>query len=94
MNPKTGKFEQITVSKNNKMSSSLKAAIEEVKYLSDSRSLLRPNGEPVPKHWAVFTIGELVTVKDQTMKVGYINESSLTLEPVPLEIEVSDDNQG
>jgi len=43
--------------------------------------LVRPNGEPVPDHWPIFTVGELVTVKNYTFKVAYIGESTLLLEP-------------
>jgi hypothetical protein len=44
--------------------------------------LLRPNGEPVPKHWLVLTMGELVTIKGQTFKVAYIGETAILLEPM------------
>jgi hypothetical protein len=48
--------------------------------------LLRPDGSPVPKHWAIFKVGECVVVKDQTFTVAYIGEGTLLLEPagVPL----------
>jgi hypothetical protein len=44
--------------------------------------LLRPNGEPVPKHWTVFRVGELVEIKGYTFKVGYVGESAVLFEPV------------
>lgn len=44
--------------------------------------LVRPDGSPVPKTWKVFAEGELVVIKDYTFKVAYINESSITFEPV------------
>ena len=44
--------------------------------------LLRPNGKPVPAHWSVFTVGQLVEVEGCTMKVAHINESGVLLEPV------------
>lgn len=44
--------------------------------------LLRPNGEPVPAHWSVFTVGQLVEVEGCTMRVAHINESGVLLEPV------------
>ncbi len=44
--------------------------------------LLRPNGEPVPAHWTVLTVGENVVVKGYTFKVAYINETTLVLEPL------------
>ena len=44
--------------------------------------LLRPDGSEVPKHWAVFSIGELVVIKDYTFKVAYINDGAILFEPV------------
>lgn len=43
--------------------------------------LLRPNGEPVPPHWPVFSVDELVVVKGCTLRVAHINESGVLLEP-------------
>ncbi len=48
---------------------------------SGHSGLLRPNGEPVPAHWPVFTVGELVVVKGCTLRVAHINESGVLLEP-------------
>lgn len=50
--------------------------------LPKTTTLLRPNGEPVPKHWSVFRVGEDVVVKDYTFRVAYMNEGTLILEPV------------
>lgn len=44
--------------------------------------LLRPNGEPVPRHWPVFSTGEDVRIKDYMFRVAYIGETNLLLEPV------------
>jgi hypothetical protein len=44
--------------------------------------LVRPNGQPVPKHWSVFRVGEEVVIKDYTFKVAYIGESNILFEPV------------
>jgi hypothetical protein len=44
--------------------------------------LVRPDGTPVPKHWTVFTQGELVAIKGYTFKVAYIGETSILFEPV------------
>jgi len=51
------------------------------------KKLVRANGEPVPRHWPILRVGELVTVKDITMKVVHINECTLVLEPEQLEID-------
>jgi hypothetical protein len=52
------------------------------RMLSNGGRLLRPNGDPVPKHWSTFTLGELVVIKDYTFKVAYIGETAITFEPV------------
>lgn len=45
-------------------------------------NIVKANGEPVPKHWTTLTVGELVVVKDYTFRVSYMNDASVTLEPV------------
>ena len=61
--------------------------------LTGEISLLRPNGEPVPKHWSTFKVDETVVVKSYTFRVAYINEGAIMLEPVgPVIIDPS--NQG
>jgi len=45
-------------------------------------TLLRPDGTPVPKHWSVFVVDELVTIKDTTFRVAHIGEKHLLLEPL------------
>jgi len=44
--------------------------------------LLRPDGTPVPKHWAIFTQDELVEIKGYTFRVKYIGETAILFEPV------------
>ena len=44
--------------------------------------LLRPDGTPVPKHWAVFHLDELVEIKNHTFRVKYIGETSILFEPI------------
>ena len=49
--------------------------------------LLRPDGSEIPNHWAVFHVGELVSLKDYTFKIAYMNDGTIVLEPVkPSEI--------
>jgi len=52
------------------------------KSLDDPGALLRPNGQPVPKHWSVFTVGEDVVIKDYTFRVAYVGETNILFEPV------------
>lgn len=55
--------------------------LEPLQPLPDG-SLLRPDGTPVPKHWAIFTLGEHVVIKDYTFKVCYLGETAVLFEPV------------
>ena len=71
MNPDTNKFEMLSKEKEEKE--------ERMKKLF---GLLRPNGEPVPKHWVTFKFGEKVVIKDYTFKVAYIGETAILFEPV------------
>ena len=48
----------------------------------DPTAFVRPNGEPVPKHWSVFKEGEELVVKNYTFRVAHIGEKHLLLEPV------------
>ena len=75
MNPETNKFEALFVE-------ALFATKQKSEQEDSGTVLLRPNGEPVPKHWTVLTEGEHVVVKDYTFKVAHIGESYLVLEPV------------
>jgi len=71
MNPDTNKFEMLN---------------HGLIGADDVLKLFRPNGSPVPKHWTILTVDELVEIKGYTFKVVYINESTLILEPVKLEL--------
>ena len=51
--------------------------------------LIRPNGTPVPSHWAVFTVDELVVIKGHTFKVVYIGEGCIMFEPAPLALSTA-----
>jgi len=82
MNPVTGRFEVLQRRHE-------KEAVSRRLGLTDRSELVRPNGSPVPAHWAIFTAGELVAIKGHTFKVAYINEATLILEPVKLEEAVA-----
>lgn len=82
MNPDTGRFEPLAA-----------ATAEQVKELEKRYAglyaaaagetvLVRPDGSPVPPHWAVYAQGDLVVINAHTFKVVYINECTLVLEPV------------
>lgn len=47
--------------------------------------VVSPTGKPLSKNRTLFTTGELVTLKESTFKVVYLNDSTLVLEPVTLE---------
>lgn len=49
-------------------------------------ALLRPDGRPVPKHWATFQLGEEVVIKGYTFRVAYIGEAALLFEPVAIAV--------
>lgn len=59
---------------------SISSAIQDI--TSRLAQLVRPDGSPVPEHWAVFKQGEHVVLKNYTFKVGYIGDAVLVLEPV------------
>jgi len=88
MNPETNRFEKLTkVSKPGYSElegevRNLKKALEAQSACDNGSVLLRPNGTPVPKHWTVFTIGELVDIKGYTFRVAYIGETNILFEPV------------
>jgi len=75
MNPDTNRFEALTSDEdpNDVM------ATDTIDKLV---TLLRPNGDPVPKHWCVFCVGEHVVIKDYTFRVAYIGETAILFEPV------------
>lgn len=73
MNPDTNKFEEL----------SLHPEIDELLKLEDKAdNLVRPDGTLVPESWTIFTIGELVVIKNYTFRVAYIGESNILFEPV------------
>lgn len=91
MNPETNKFESLTTESLNKTVKHLEDEVSDealkLLQLSSSHSgLFRPDGSPVPKHWTIFAIGELVVIKDYTFKVAHIGESHILFEPVSLEL--------
>lgn len=79
MNPDTNKLEPLTAA-TPEMAKQLEALEEQAKALQGE--LVRPNGEPVPKHWSVFRQDEKIVVKGYTFKVAYLNDSCVVLEPV------------
>jgi hypothetical protein len=84
MNPETNKFEGLTEETTDALKKELTAKERRLgKALAghQEKRLLRPNGEPVPEHWPVFSVGEKVVVKNYTFKVAHIGESHLLLEP-------------
>ena len=90
MNPETNKFEKLSAEPSKEEQEGMdllkKKFVKEVRR-QEAVQLLRPNGEPVPKHWSIFKENEYVIVKDYTFKVAHIGESYLILEPVgPIEI--------
>lgn len=54
--------------------------------LSDPTVLVLPDGKPVPRHWAVFQVGEDVVIKGYTFRVAYIGETAILFEPVGLPV--------
>jgi len=81
MNPEANKFEKLFDKDDLEQ---LKRHNTELEQAILQRTLVRPNGEPVPRHWMILTEGEHVAVKDYTFKVVHIGESYLVLEPVGL----------
>ena len=76
MNPETNQFEMLK---------QIKVGDEFAKRIEgefDPTAFVRPNGEPVPKHWSVFKEGEELVVKNYTFRVAHIGEKHLLLEPV------------
>ena len=86
MNPETNRFETLTTEE---IKRELKELIEE--KLDDGpleTRLVRPDGTPVPKHWTVFAVDELVVIKNYTFEVKYIGETAILFEPVgPMVVE-------
>lgn len=81
MNPETNKFEVLT--EPGEFSELERAVAKFNGKMNDYHvGLIRPDGSPVPKHWSVFKVGELVVIKDSTFRVAYIGESNILFEPV------------
>lgn len=79
LNRETNKIEPVTAINDS-------ALEEQFAALRDKASdfhpgFVRADGSPVPKTWALFKVGELVVVKDNTFRVAHFNESSVILEP-------------
>lgn len=79
MNPETNKFEMLKQIDEEKFKDKFAKRITEE---FDPTAFVRPNGEPVPKHWSVFKEGEELVVKNYTFRVAHIGEKHLLLEPV------------
>lgn len=92
MNPDTNKFERLLLEKygdgesESDDSSEMVAAIKRELHEMACGQLYRPNGEPVPKHWSVFTVGETYVINNYTFRCMYIGETSILFEPVGSEI--------
>ena len=83
MNPDTNRFEEL--SEGSELKEKFLAEYNKCKAHSPEDvpgTLFRPNGEPVPKTWTVFEMGENVVIKNYTFKVAYIGETSVLFEPV------------
>lgn len=44
--------------------------------------LLRPDGTPVPDHWAIFKVDEILIIKSYRFKILHIGTDTMLLEPV------------
>lgn len=81
MNPDTNRFEALEEALIDTPAQRL-AFVDELVAKVSAAKLLRPDGSEVPKHWAIFKVGELVVIKDYTFKVAYIGETAILFEPV------------
>ena len=84
MNPDTSKFEGLFDTADGESEDlSRKKNIERMteKLKQDHGWLFRGDGSRVPEHWSVFSVDEIVTIKNYTFKVAYIGESTMLLEP-------------
>ena len=86
MNPDTNLFERLQAAQPSarRLSDELKELVAQEQAASGG--LVRPNGEPVPKHWSVFAVGEQVVIKDYTFEVVDISEDRILLKPIGLPI--------
>lgn len=81
MNPETNRFEPLLTGEEIRKELNELAAAKLDDGPFETR-LVRPDGSPVPKHWTVFALGELVAIKGYTFEVKYIGETSILFEPV------------
>jgi len=81
MNPDTNKFEELTDGREKTTAEKQMEDIQSHLSKLSTTNLLRPDGSPVPDHWTVLTLGEVVTIKTHTFEVAYINEGTLVLVP-------------
>lgn len=88
MNPETNQFEELTDSSPDMTAEQEAQLMKSFRVqFPDPGNLARPNGEPVPPHWLVYTVGENVVVrgsKEYAFKVAHIGEKHMLLEPVGL----------
>jgi hypothetical protein len=85
MNPDTNRMEQLhqeTRTELEKFTAKLADADRAAQLQELKRTLLRPDGTPVPQHWSTFRLGEHVVVNGYTFKIAYVGETSILLEPV------------
>lgn len=86
MNPDTNKFERLYLDKDEM--EQLQQHNAELEQVFLQRTLVRPDGTPVPKHWSTFQVGENYVINNYTFKCQYIGETSILFEPVsPIEIK-------
>lgn len=95
MNPDTNKFEPLQIKDTQVCDGWLPQELkQQLVKLQQGAVLVRPNGLPIPAHWAVFQMDELVVLKDYTFRVAYIGESAILLEPVRPEDALRDAPNG
>jgi hypothetical protein len=78
MNPETNRFEPLAEQLRELVE---KKADDAEKKFEALHPLIRPDGSPVPKHWSVFRVDELVVIKNYTFRVKYIGETAILFEP-------------
>lgn len=81
MNPETNRFEALHEADPGETATHRQNR-EVLERMLKGAKLVRPDGNPVPAHWTVFTVGEQVVIKDYTFKVAYVGETAILFEPV------------
>lgn len=89
MNPDTNKFEELQTFTKKELE--IQNQIDRLKDEASGK-LYRPNGEPVPKHWSIFHVGENYVINNYTFKCAYISETSILFEPVGI-VEVCNETK-